>query len=326
MKNKILYIYSGGSRKKLIREVQEGASPDTMLYGFNHFKDAEFIESKGRWADLFFMSRLFYIASFEFVISPVAIPVLLVFSFIPFIKTKWIVFNINLVHTLNRKKDGFKKKLLIRVLNHSHRILCLSNFQKEALIRHGVSEEKLEFVYFGVDSTYHDSVYCGGEVILSVGKDKGRDYKNFLGAISGLDNVSIVTSKRNLEGLNVPRDVSTYFDISNSELKKLYQKAKMVVVTLNKDGGSDCSGQTVVLDAMSNGIPVIVSDRKWVRDYGLGGIVKVVSPGDPSGLRKEIDILNSDIELRKRMSILGRKKVLSCYNTTHMADHIKKYL
>ena len=100
----------------------------------------------------------------------------------------------------------------------------------------------------------------GGDV-LAVGRDMARDYSTFAGALDGLDaRAIIVASERNLTDVKLPDNVELRLDVSYpGSFRELYTGAACVVLPTRREGyhyGADCSGQTVLLDAMAMGRPV----------------------------------------------------------------------
>jgi glycosyltransferase involved in cell wall biosynthesis len=83
-------------------------------------------------------------------------------------------------------------------------------------------------------------------------------------------------SKRNLDGTtDIPPNVKLFFDISKKDLYKKYCEASILLLITHSDDfgdGSDCSGQTVLLDAFATGIPVIATRKSYIRDYAKEGV------------------------------------------------------
>jgi len=110
--------------------------------------------------------------------------------------------------------------------------------------------------------------------------------------------------------------------VGKEDLVKLYQNAALFVFPSYHEGLS-----TVLLEAMSCGLPIITTDVRGNRDLisdGQNGIL--VPPRDPKRLAKAISLLLSDEQLRIKYGKNGRKiveekytwseisnKVLSCY-------------
>jgi glycosyltransferase involved in cell wall biosynthesis len=96
----------------------------------------------------------------------------------------------------------------------------------------------------------------------------------------------------------VPPNVEVRLGVTFAELRDLYARASAVVISVHPDGyphGSDCSGQTVLLDAMAMGCPVVISERAWVHEYVTDGdAALVVPPRDPEALRSAIEKLVHD--------------------------------
>ena len=107
--------------------------------------------------------------------------------------------------------------------------------------------------------------------MLAVGRDMARDYGTFARAVVGLDaRAVIVASERNLTDVTVPGNVELRLNVSYPELRELYAGAACVVLPTRREGyhyGADCSGQTVLLDAMAMGRPVVASERSTLSDY-----------------------------------------------------------
>jgi glycosyltransferase involved in cell wall biosynthesis len=79
------------------------------------------------------------------------------------------------------------------------------------------------------------------------------------------------------------------------------------------------SGQTVVLEAMAMGKPVVVTDSPAMRDYVAPDVQGLlVPPADPPALAGAIDALLADGERRRRLGRAGREAVESTFNQEAM--------
>jgi len=78
----------------------------------------------------------------------------------------------------------------------------------------------------------------------------------------------------------------------------------------------------VTLEAMSNAVPVVVTDSggspEIVRD-GVDGYL--VPPGDAEVLALRLDLLLGDLELRRRLGMQGRQRVQREFTRRRMIDH-----
>jgi glycosyltransferase involved in cell wall biosynthesis len=346
MDKQLLYIYSGSRTeyKKSNRDL-----PDTQLFGLNHLRafglhadNKEFLDLCGsqflnkvlsfriRHALLYFLTPKY---SLTFGASLIyQMPLKTLFNN----KTRYILLNININQLLskyrtNRLLYGILKKNILRMDG----IVCLSQYQRRGLIeKHGIPEKMTTYIPLGVDINYHP--YNPGskreDFVLSVGRDKGRDYNTLIESARLIPdtNFIIVCSPYNLKKIvKKPGNVKVLYDISPLNLKKLYQKAKLMVLsTVGDDNikGMDCSGQTVLLDSMANGLPVIATQKGYLKDYGTHNREIVITrTSDPVELSNAIvDLLDSP-EKRIRLAESARARAEQEFTTYRMAGHLAAY-
>lgn len=344
MKKNILFIYANSGRIKSLSQIGDHSIPDTPFWGYNNISHTDYNLSIAELGDMFSprleeiirryfgfnQSFFFYLRRVflsDYVVSPVALNVLAVKLFFGLKRVKWIVFNINLTNVLRRHKY---KKIFIFLLKKTHKIVCLSHAQIDFLISVGVPTEKMVYVPFGVDQNYFKPVYTNDGYILSVGRDNGRNYANLIEAVRGLAiKVIIVCSKRNLLNTkDIPDNVEIRYDVNIADLKILYEKARLVVVpAYNADylDGSDCSGQTVILDAMACGKPVIATYRDWMSDYLEDGVNSfLVEPENPTVLRNKILEVYGDENRLLGVSKKARADVELKFNTQNLGLEMAK--
>lgn len=343
---KILFLYSFGNRNKYLNDCRIGILPDTPLFGLNHLLDmgiradalspARFFSGKLDAICLFFLGRNYYvyfifikIFKYDYVFSSHGLNLLFLKSFFIF-SPKWIIFNINLTSILDvNKNNKLKYFLILKSLKSAYKIVCLSNQQRFFLMNLGIPENKLVFIPFGVDKKYFnvtDSIE--GDYILSVGRDFGRDYRTLIDAFRGInDKLIIVCSSYNIDkDISIPSNVTILYDLNYYEMKEMYKKSKFVVISSKKDGydyGSDCSGQTSIMDAMACGKAVVATHRKWIDDYFIDKKdIFIVKPSDIGDLRRALILLSSDNDLRKSIANNGRVAIETKYNSQKMAKNL----
>lgn len=338
---KILYIYSGKRKKKFNGRIGVDY-PDTQFYGLNHLKnfgiEAEYKEPSDILKKIFgfriaHMFLFFSSFRYDIVFGPSIVYMLFWRKFFK-TKTKYILLNMSLNRTISANKNKkLKSAFLMWLLKELDGVVCLSNCQKEYL------EEQMEFlngkIYFvplGVDIFYYKPVYDGrDDFILSVGRDNGRDYKTVIETAHLMpeEKFHIVASKRNFKDIKyIPSNVKLSFDISSGELKDKYKKAKALLLLTKADNysdGADCSGQTVLLDAMASGLPIIVSRKKYLTDY-----IKDKEEGilvdfyDSFGVKSSLERLLSDDNFRKNIATKARQRVEKEFSTQKMAENLSK--
>lgn len=319
-------------RDAVISGVQTGREADTALRGMNHIPGAEyFIVFPKSARALLFVPRLlrydFVIAQDNFLLGYAVSLCARAFR----LKTRWFYVAIH-SSTLMRRHAAHPVRLFLfkKFWSSYARIICLSSEQREDFIRLGIPREHLVFIPFGVDARFFRPADVSREenLIVSVGRDAGRDYATLFKAAerTKLKCIVVAGHKNIPSDMPIPANVSVLYNRSLVEIRDLYARAQLVVVP-SKDvsvpDGSDCSGQTVILDALAAGKAVIATRRSWITDYFIAGQdLVVVEPNDPEALARAIDSLSHDAERRKRLAASGHNKVTARYTTKNFAEHL----
>lgn len=331
---RVAFLFTS-SRDDTVSRVKSGEGSDTPLYGLNYIPYADYL-TVGSVSGVMKLVRTVgiipHLLRYDFVIAQDN----LVLGYIVSIcarmlhrETRWFYIAMNSSMIMRRHSVHFVRMFLLKKFWSSYaRILCLSSEQIEDFVRFGISRDILTFVPFGVDADFFKSSVVSGEesFIVSVGRDAGRDYSTLFEVAKYTDHTFIiVASQKNIApNMQIPANVTVLYDRSIAEVRDLYARARLAVV-VSKDAripeGSDCSGQTAVLDALSARKAVIVTRRAWITDYFVPGQdLLVVEPNDPKSLAHAINSLSSDAEKRERLAASGHKKVLAYYTTKRFAD------
>lgn len=320
---RIAFLFTN-SKDKTIADIRTGQDADTPLHGLNHIPGAGYFvihptSVKGLW----FVPRLL---RYDFVLTQDHLLLGFVVSLCARLfrfKTKWLHFSITGSTLIKRHAAHPLRLFLFKTFWNSYaRIICITSEQRKDFLELGVSEERLVFIPFPIDASF----FVPGGVpeesfVVSVGRDAGRDYPTLVRAAAYTRmKIAIVCAKRNIpDGLSIPKNVSVLYDRGLLEVRDLYARSQFVVVVSKDIGvpdGSDCSGQTVILEALAAGKAVIATDRPWITDYLVpGDDLIVVPPNDPEAIARAIDSLSRDAEKRKRLVASGRAKVLERYTT-----------
>lgn len=337
---KVLYIYSGNRKEKFQGEIGKDF-PDTQFYGLNHLNkfgiQADHKEPSKIFKKIFgFRVAHFFLFFSSFKCDIVFGPSLMYMLFWKKIfktKSKYVLLNISLNRTLFANKNKKFKLFFLRwLLKELDIIVCLSNFQKITLEEQAeFLKEKTYFVPLGVDANYYHPAYSGRKnYILSVGRDNGRDYKTVIDVAHLLPKVEfhIVCSKRNLLGIeNIPSNVKVFYDINFSDLILKYKEAKILLLTTYGDkhlDGSDCSGQTVLLDAMASGLPVIVSNKAYLKDYVINKEHALLTDCySISSVLESISYLQDD-QVWQKIAKNARDRIDTQFSTERMAEELAK--
>jgi len=326
---KIAFLFTS-PREGLMSRVQVGQDADTSLRGWNHIPGAEyFIVFPKSIRSLLFIPRLL---RYDFVITQDNLLLGYIVSFCARVfrlRTRWLYVAINSSILMRRHAAHPIRLFLFKKFWESYaRILCLSSEQIEDFARLGISRKHLVFMPFGVDAHFFQPTDVSREedLIVSVGRDMGRDYATLFKTAERTKHAFIVVaSQKNIPpDMPVPTNVSVLYNRPLVEVRDLYARARLAVI-VSKDAsvpdGSDCSGQTVILDALAAGKAVIATRRSWITDYLVPDQdLVVVPPNDPEALARAIDVLSNDAEKRKHLAASGREKVAARYTTKVFAE------
>jgi len=332
---RVAFLFTN-SRDAVISGVQKGQDADTALRGSNHIPGAEhFTVFPKSFRSIFFIPRL---PDFDFIVAQDNLLlgyIISLYARVFRLKTRWLYVAINSSILMRRNAERPARLMLLKKLWSSYaRIICISSEQVEDFARLGIPRTQLVFIPFGVDVHFFQpsDVSYEEDLIVSVGRDAGRDYATLFRAVEHTDYPCIVVAahKNIPPGMPIPENVSVLYDRSLTEVRDLYARARIVVVP-SKDGnvpeGSDCSGQTVILDALAAGKTVIATHRSWIADYFVPGQdLMVVPPNEPETLAKAIDALWNDAEKRKSLAESGHDKVAAHYTTTAFAEALLKLM
>lgn len=170
--------------------------------------------------------------------------------------------------------------------------------------------ESVTVNHFGVDTAFwHSAVSPGkGGYVLAVGNDGRRDYATLLAAAAKIAAPIRIVTQRQLP-TPLPPNVTVVSgswhgaELSDEELRALYQGASCVVVPIVKT--FQPSGQSVTLQAMACGCPVVLTDFPglWSEEQlQEGRNVLLARLGDAHDLAEKINQLLGDTH---RGAVLG---------------------
>lgn len=160
-------------------------------------------------------------------------------------------------------------------------------------------------------------IFAGGRVY--------RDYHTLAEALANTPYRAVVVADREVPVLQDHPNIKPLFRIPLEDFNSLLSRSRIVIVPLEDKPFS--IGQTVILQAMALGKPVIATKTAATVDYidhlESGMLVK---PNDPIGLRKAIDQLMCDEQLRVRLATNGKDRVLHGHLPHHYSRNIRRAL
>ncbi|MEZ5550325.1 MAG: glycosyltransferase family 4 protein [Pseudomonadales bacterium] len=152
-----------------------------------------------------------------------------------------------------------------------------------------------------------------------------RDYDTLVKAVEGTTTkIVIVGGEGTVERYGKHPNIRALENIPSAELDELISLANWVAVPLHMREIS--IGQSVILQAMALGKPVIASEVPGTSDYiesGVDGLL--VPPYDHLELRSAIASLES-IELRQRIGQAAREKIAQNHLPHHFTAQLRSYI
>jgi glycosyltransferase involved in cell wall biosynthesis len=222
-------------------------------------------------------------------------------------------FGLNLIW---RRASDARRALLRTSLRSAARVVCLGEAQRRELIEAaGLDAARVVTLHIPVDAEFFRPLGRGdGGAALAVGKDLARDYRTLVESARRLDaRVTLVAHPRNLEGLELPENVSRRRGLSYTSLRAAYAEAACVVVPQHAESfpfGSEGGGLTALLEAMAMGKAIVATDRAVLRDYVADGVEAIlVPPEEPAALLEAIERVLGDRDLAGRLGAAARARV-----------------
>ena len=194
-----------------------------------------------------------------------------------------------------------------------------------------LSADAISVNLFGVDSRFwRPDPQATRDIVLAIGNDGRRDFATLVAAANEIAAPVHIVTKRPLP-TPLPANVTHHrgswhgAELSDERIRELYQRARIVVVPLQPS--NQPSGQSVTLQAMACGCPVILTETEglWSRRQMIDGEnVRLIPPGDPASLAQEVDRVLADAEMASRLSRTGRQIVEGTGNIGSFAARVER--
>ena len=339
---KAVFLYHNRPRDQVLADVEGGRAPDTGLLGSNHLAalgiDAtvqtprrHLKHYKGGFFRQVAWSARELPAPWELGDADVACSFWVkLFPLAARLRGRpaVVAFNIDLC-TAYLRSSRARRRLQRAALRSSAAVVCFATAQRDRLLaQYRLEPGRVHTVPFGVDERFWTPQAPPEDgYVLTVGADLARDYATFSRAVDGLDaRVLVVASERTLAGVKLPPGVEVRTQVPYLALRDLYAGAACVVLPTRADGyphGADCSGQTVLLDAMAMGRPVVASQRETLTDYVEDArTAMLVPPEDPAELRSALEGVLGDRTRADAVGAAGRRRVEERFTTRHVAERL----
>ncbi len=217
--------------------------------------------------------------------------------------------------------------------------VCTEYGRRRLLKRHRlVAEGKLHLIYHGLDLSEFRPVGLLANkppIILSVGRlVEKKGYPYLLQAASilqsrGADFRIIIVGEgplhedlvRMAAGLQLQDRVEFLGALPQREVRRLYAEAQVFALASVVAADGDRDGlPNVLLEALAMGIPTVASNISAIPElieHQRTGLL--ATPGDPRDLAEKLEIALYDEEVRSRVSMLGRQKVVKYFDANRNA-------
>jgi len=194
---------------------------------------------------------------------------------------------------------------------------------------YGRSTDKLAFLPFGIDTGFWkpDAAAQEENFILSVGNDKARDWRTAIAAARLLpeENFKFVTKNGIFEKSDLPKNIEVIKGdwkngyLTDIEIRSLYRRCKAVILPIKET--LQPSGQSVCLQAMACGKPVIISDYAGFWDKGRvkDKIHLIINRDCASGFARAVKELGRSEKTRQNIGSAAAALVTDRYATAAFA-------
>lgn len=215
--------------------------------------------------------------------------------------------------TIPHNNESLEKKRKIKevVKRHIDLYICPTERAKTALVKEGVREEKIKVVRIGVNlkkfrvknlelrvkEKDHITILFVGRGVPEKGLDDLKE--------AGLVNLRIVES--------------TQYE----EMPEIYRQADILVVPSKTTETWEEQYGIVLVEGMASGLPIVAYKSGAISEVmGEAGIL--VDEGDIVGLKRAIEQLISDQNLRKKLGKMGRARAEKYFNAEIILREIEK--
>lgn len=296
----------------------------------------------------FFMRSLFRSIESNFDLVHLHSPI------IPHIKTKLPV--ISTVHTLYKVDTAYSMNvdknitslldrlqsivlygIELKTLNNSALLTTVSDSVAKNLINYGVNNKDIKILGNGVDDSYYRPIeteksyayilYVGRialrkglDTLLNCAKIVVEKYPSIIFNVVGTGPL-LDTMIRKAYSMGLQNNVSFLGYVSKEKLQKLYKNATIQILPSDYEGLP-----TVLLEAMSSGLPVIataVGGNPEVISSGINGFL--VEPRDYQGISASIFELLENRTLRDKIKKSARKTIEENYTWNIITEKYLKY-
>ena len=195
---------------------------------------------------------------------------------------------------------------------------------------------KFEFLPFSIDFNFWSTQTRDAKnfsQILFIGNDGNRDYKFLIELAKNLTNYNFIFISKNLSDFVIPKNVKLLqgswneYEITDSEIREIY---KTSFVTINPILETlQPSGQSVTLQSMASGTPVIITRTEgfWDKENFIDNMnILFVEKNNIEEWTKKINNLSTNKELFNKLSESSQNLVENYYSLKTFNTRIEKII
>lgn len=196
---------------------------------------------------------------------------------------------------------------------------------------------KIKFIPFGIDTEFwrpapkNNGIVTNERYFLFVGNDSNRDYELLLDVAKSCPTESFIFLSSKISPDRCPPNVRLLCgnmwesQVTDQELRELYRAASLVLVPL-KDTIQP-SGQSVALQAMACGTPIVMTRTQGIWDAEIMKDLEnciLVKPGQSEEMATVVRNFSNDTDGIKKIKINGLSTVQNHYESREFARKIER--
>ena len=256
---------------------------------------------------------------------------------LPKLKNKNININVFAMGLLNGKNNFIYGLVMKHLFKFTKRIIFISEVEYETAIKKYPHKTKLFFyVPFGVDIDFWSemkNIKDDNKSLLFIGNDLNRDYSFLVQLVKALPNLNFkVISKRvtneelNFENVEIFNGDWHSKQVPDIKIREFYNSSSLTIIPLKNT--IQPSGQSVCLQSMACGTPVIITETEgfWDPNNFRDGSELYLLPSD---LNKWIIKINNLLKTKEELKSTAKNakgKILNHYNTKLFNQNLMKIL
>lgn len=183
------------------------------------------------------------------------------------LKKPIIYISTGLVNEMIKRQSSVLIHLYKNLLKESSFIICHSPVEREQFIKMVPAlKNKIIFIPFCIDINFFKKSHNNGGYILSIGRDRSRDYKLLFAVAEKArhEEFVLITEKSNIKGLIIPKNIKVYFNLTYKQVRDYYQRAKTVFIPLRELHRSE--GQVSFLESIATRNKTIIAGVEGITE------------------------------------------------------------